>query len=154
MNLFVIILLIVSGTVLVILEIFILPGMIAGIVGGCLSIWGVYEAFVLYGYNWGWTALIVAILLNFTAIWLAFKNIHRSKLTMKADIDGRMNEFDDFGLVKGDIGTTISDLRPEGKAIFGDKMLSVWSYEGVFISSNTRIQIVKISDNKIFVEQN
>lgn len=136
-----------------VLEIFLLPGMIAGIVGAGLSMWGVYETFVNYGANWGWTALIIAVLLNFTAIWLAFKNIHRSKLTMKADINGRMNEFNDYGLVVGEMGLTISDLRPEGKAMFGGKILSVWSYEGVFLSSNTSIKIVNISDNKIFVQK-
>lgn len=153
MNLFTILLLIAAGTIMILFEIFLLPGLIVGLMGTMLCMWGIYEAFVTLGDNWGWIILIITILTNGILIWIAYKNIYRSRLAMKEKVLGRVNEFDDFGLQEMDEGKTISDLRPEGKALFDHKMVIVWSYEGGFISADKPIKIVKIADNKIFVNE-
>lgn len=151
MNLFIIIILILLGTFLVFLEVFLLPGGVVGIIGAGLSIWGIYESFHTLGPTWGWLVLIGAILVNSIVAWWAFNNMHKSRFAVKEKIDGRVNEFDNHGLKVGDIGRTISDIRPEGKAQFRDHLISIWSYDGRFIPANQEVKIEMISDNKIFV---
>lgn len=151
MNLFIIILLILLGTFLVFLEVFLLPGGVVGIIGVGLSIWGIYESFQTLGPNWGWIVLIGSILANSIIAWWAFNNMHKSRFAVKEKIDGRVNEFNDYGLKVGEVGIAISDIRPEGRAQFGDHIISIWSFEGRFISANQEVKIEKISDNKIFV---
>ena len=51
----------------------------------------------------------------------------------------------------GDKGITLTNLRPEGKALFGeDGRTTVYSI-GEFIDKNAHIEIIKIEHNKIFV---
>ncbi|HUH72837.1 MAG TPA: hypothetical protein VLZ75_00380 [Chitinophagales bacterium] len=151
MNLITILILISAGTLMVMFEIFLLPGMVVGLMGAGLCIWGIYEGFNTLGTNWGWFVLIITILLNGILAVIAYKNIYKSRFAVKEKILGRMNEFEDFGLVEGNEGLAITDLRPEGKALFDNKLITVWCFGGGFISSQEPLKIVKISDNKIFV---
>lgn len=151
MSIFTIILLLTAGTVMILLELFLLPGLVVGIMGAGLCFWGTYEAFHTLGPNWGWFILIATILTNGFLAWYAFQNIHRTRFAVKKKIDGRVNEFNDYGLKEGDEGVTLTDLRPEGRALFGDKIISVWSFENRFLSANQPIKVTKIADNKIFV---
>lgn len=151
MNLITILLLISAGTILILFEIFLLPGLVVGLIGSGLCIWGIYEAFTTLGTNSGWIILIITIIVNGVLAFIAYKNLHKSRFAMKEQNLGRVNEFDDFGLVEGDEGMAITDLRPEGKALFNHHLISVWTFDGGFISSNQSIKIVRISDNKIFV---
>ena len=151
MNLITILLLISAGTILILFEIFLLPGLVVGLIGAGLCIWGIYEAFTTLGTNSGWIILIITIIVNGVLAFIAYKNLHKSRFAMKEQNLGRVNEFDDFGLVEGDEGMAITDLRPEGKALFNHQLISVWTFDGGFISSNQSIKIVRISDNKIFV---
>ncbi len=151
MNLITILLLISAGTILILFEIFLLPGLVVGLIGAGLCIWGIYEAFITLGTNSGWIILIITIIVNGVLAFIAYKNLHKSRFAMKEQNLGRVNEFDDFGLVEGDEGMAITDLRPEGKALFNHQLISVWTFYGGFISSNQSIKIVRISDNKIFV---
>jgi len=153
MDIFTIILLLVAGTVMIVLELLVLPGLIVGVIGVGLCFWGIYEAFQVLGTNWGWIVLILTILIDGVLIWYLFQNIYKSRFAMKHEIDGRVNELEDFGLVEGDVGTTITDLRPEGRAKFNDKIVVVYSNDGGFLSTNVEVEIVKIADNKIFVNQ-
>lgn len=146
-----IILLIATGSLLILLELFLLPGMVVGLIGTGLCFWGVYESFHTFGATGGWWTLIGTIIINGIVAYWAFQNLHRSRFAMKEKIDGRVNEFDDHGLQIGEVGTSISDIRPEGKAMFGDMIISVWSLEGRFISANQQLRIEKMYDNKIFV---
>ena len=151
MNLITILILISAGTILIMFEIFLLPGLVVGLIGAGLCGWGIYEAFTTLGTNWGWLILIITIIFNGVLAAIAYKNLYKSRFAMKEKILGRVNEFDDFGLVEGDEGLAITDLRPEGKAMFNNKLIVVWTFDGSFISSNQAIKIMRISDNKIFV---
>ena len=153
MNIFTIILLLVAGTFMVLLEILVLPGLVIGVIGAGLYFWGIYEAFQVLGTNWGWSILITTILIDGALIWYLFRNIYRTRFAMKHEIDSRVNELEDFGLETGDEGITITDLRPEGKAIFDNDTVIVCSSDGSFLPSNVKIEVVKIAENKIYVNQ-
>jgi membrane-bound ClpP family serine protease len=140
------------GTLLILLEIFFIPGFVVGLLGFILCIWGTIEAYSTLGVMTGSAVLTVTIALNIFLAYFGLKNLHRSPISMKGTISSRVNEFSSHGLKEGDTGTTISTLRPEGRAQFGDNRIVVWAFSG-FIEPNQPIKIVRIADNKIFVTQ-
>jgi len=70
---------------------------------------------------------------------------------VRAEIDGHVNEFDYSNISVDDIGVTITALRPEGRAMINDERVIVYS-KGFYIDTNQEVVVVKIKDNKIFVE--
>lgn len=140
------------GTFLIMLEIFLLPGFVIGLMGFALCVWASIEAYSSLGPTTGSIVIGVTVVLNIVLAYIGLKNLHKSPAAMKASIDGRVNEFSDFGLKPGDRGFSITALRPEGKANFGENYISVWAFTG-FIDTEKEIEIVRIADNKIFVTQ-
>ena len=51
----------------------------------------------------------------------------------------------------GERGKTISRLNPNGKALFGDRILEV-STTGEFVEEDKSIEVVKIDQNRIKVK--
>jgi membrane-bound ClpP family serine protease len=62
-----------------------------------------------------------------------------------------MNEEDLENVKIGDEALAISRIAPSGKALHAGQTIEVHSTEG-YIEENTKIEIVKISMNKIFVK--
>ena len=70
---------------------------------------------------------------------------------MKAEITGKVNELEQHLYKIGDKGTTVSELRPNGKAIFNGERIDVYS-TGEYIARNTEVEIIKITHDKIFIK--
>ncbi|MCB9033650.1 MAG: hypothetical protein H6553_07420 [Chitinophagales bacterium] len=140
------------GTLLFIAEVFLMPSFILGKIGFVVTIVGLAFAFYELGILYGSICVIAAIVINGVLLYIGADRISESKMAVQTVVDGKVNEFVDFGLKVGDIGITLTDLRPEGKAIFGDNRVSVWSFNE-FISADKNINIVQIKDNKIFVKE-
>lgn len=148
-----IILLLVAGAILILLEFFLLPSMIAGIAGVVLYFWGIYGAFTTLGFLWGWLITILTLIGNGLLVWFVFNRLDRSRFAVRKKIDGQVNVFDTMGLDVGFKGVAITDLRPNGEAVFGEITMSVWTFDSGFLSSGENIYIKKIANNKIFVEK-
>jgi membrane-bound ClpP family serine protease len=86
------------------------------------------------------------------AVVAGFKVIQSNRMAMKAEIKGRVNVLDKHEFEIGQTGRTVSDLRPNGKAIFGDNKTDVYS-EGEHVMRDSEVQIIKITSQKIFVKQ-
>lgn len=140
------------GTLLILLEIFFLPGFVVGLLGFILCAWASFEAFQQLGILAGSIIVLVTISLNIILAYIGLKNLHKSPISMKEKIDSKVNEFKDYGLKPGDRGKAITALRPEGKAVFGENFITVWAFTG-FIEQETEIEVVRVADNKIFVTQ-
>jgi membrane-bound ClpP family serine protease len=107
------------GLALVFLEIFFIPGTtLFGVAGGVALVMGVSLVYVYYGSDWGHRLLLASVVAVVVAVLLGFRVIQSNKLAMKAQVEGRVNELQTH-LQAGDTGTTITVLRPNGKAIFG-----------------------------------
>jgi membrane-bound ClpP family serine protease len=154
MALGIIVIIILLGLVLVFLEMFVIPGTaLFGILGGIALIAGVALMYTNYGSKFGnITAGITGISL-FVAVAAGFKVIQSNRLAMKAEIKSKVNQLEHHHYNIGQVGKTVSSLRPNGKAIFGDdNKVDVYS-EGDYIERESSIEIVKITNNKIFVKQ-
>jgi len=152
MNLALIILLIVVGLVLLILEVLVLPGAVAGIIGIALIAVSVWQAFMI-STSMGFIILISTLLLSIIVVILAMKSKTWNKVTLHDEIDGKMNVIGEDEIKVGDQGTSVSRLAPMGKAFFNGKYFEV-STLGEFVDHQQTLEVIRIVDgNKIIVKQ-
>jgi len=140
------------GLLLIFLEIFFIPGTtLFGVAGGVALLAGIIMMYADYGSRYGNITLGISFVAVIISIGLGFRVIDSNKLSMKAEIKGKVNELDPHAFKVGDTGTTITELRPNGKAMINDQKSDVYSY-GEYIPRETTVKIIKITHNKIFVK--
>jgi membrane-bound ClpP family serine protease len=148
-----VILLIGIGLVLIIVELIFVPGTtIIGILGFVLVVVGIWIGYAALGTNTGHIILAVAVLVGVIAFFLSFRSDVWTHFALNERNEGRMNEENQQGLEVGEVGITVSALRPQGNAIFKQRHHEVQT-KGEFIDSNAQIRIIKISNNKVTVEE-
>ncbi|HPB02674.1 MAG: NfeD family protein [Bacteroidales bacterium] len=145
-----IITLISTGILLILLEIFLLPGMVAGILGGAATLFGIYQSYAVYGPEAGIITTVVTLALTVVLLILLFRSKTWKKAALDNAIDGRMNTESDK-LNPGDEGKTITRLYPIGKAEINDNIYEVQSLSGI-IEAESDIVVTKIEGYKIFVK--
>ena len=150
--LWIILTIILLGLVLVFLEIFLIPGTtLFGIVGGVALVIGVLLVYSTYGSKWGnITALTTGVAVIISVV-VGFKVIQSNKLAMKAEITGKVNEIEKNLYNIGDKGIAVSELRPNGKGMFNGNKIDIYS-NGEYIQRDTAVEIIKITNDKIFVK--
>jgi len=146
-----IIILILVGFLFLLLEILVLPGTnIAGILGFVLIGIGVYFAFRI-GTTAGVITLGGSVVLSVVFLMLVLKSKTWKKLTLKSEIDSKVNVIDESQVKVGDTGLTVSRLAPAGKAMFKNDYFEVHT-QGEFIDPDTEIIVTKVDFNKIYVK--
>jgi len=143
---------IIFGLLFVMLEIFVLPGFISGIIGGLLVVFGVYQSFLVYGATAGFITLLATIFLFIIAMVMFFKSGTWKKVALSDSIDSKVNTISDE-LKPGDKGTSISRLAPMGKAFINNEYFEVTT-NGEFVDENQTIIVIKIEGNRIYVKKN
>jgi len=165
------ILLFIMGVVLLIVEIFLIPGFgITGITGIILMVVGLIlsrQGFLLPKFSWQWdilktnilvvgSSIVGAVLLLAILIPLLprLRPFNRLILeTVQRDESGfvaRPSTVKDELL--GKRGVAVTTLRPVGKAVFGDEVLEVQA-EAEFIERGSHVEIIDASENKIIVKR-
>lgn len=153
MNLFILSSLLVIGLLLVLTEIIFVPGTtIVGMLGVVFSALGVIYSFIHFGENTGWLILGSTILVNLAVLIVGLRSGVWQRFALKEVMVSKSHDDRLLGLEVGQKGKTISDLKPYGKAEFGDKIYEVKSESG-FISPNTIIYIDKLENNRIIIKK-
>ena len=153
MSLTLIAIIIVLGLLLVVTEVFLVPGStFVGVIGLLVVGVGIYYAFESYGFTTGAGVLVGSGVIISVLTYIGLKRMSNSKFTVKSSIDGKVNEFDYSHINIGDEGVTLTALRPEGKAIINEERVTVYS-KSFYIDTETAIVVVGIKNNKIFVDQ-
>lgn len=147
----VIILLLVIGVLLLMLEIFVIPGTsVAGIAGGALIFYSIWQSYSTFGSKIGTIMLIGSVFLIGFAVYLTFKLGTWERVSLKTAIDGKVNTIDENLIKIDDQGTTVSRLAPSGKALINEQIAEVHTF-GEFIDENVEIKVISLKDNKIYV---
>lgn len=145
--------LILIGLAFLVLEILVIPGTgIAGIIGFALMGVGVWQAFLVYGTPAGYYALAGAFALTILTLYFSLRSKTWKRISLKKEIDGRVNVIDAMKIKVGDEGRTTSRLAPSGKAFFGGDFYEVRT-TGAYIDQDTEIVVEKIDWNKIYVKR-
>lgn len=144
--------LILIGLILIMAEIIFVPGTtVVGIIGALVTIAGIYYAFITFDQSTAWVILAVTGLANLGALVYGFRSGVWSRFALRDAVTA--TTFGDrlAGLEIGMEGTAISDIKPIGKAEFGDKPFEVKSQTG-FIPVGTKVIITKLENNTIIVK--
>ena len=144
--------LIIVGLALVIAEIIFVPGTtLVGLVGFVLMAIGVGLGFNYFGGSVGWTIAGVTAVVSGVILVYAFKANVWGRFSLKSTIDSRVNEGDRDGIVAGTEGTTLSALRPMGKAELLSRTFEVRTL-GAYVEPGTRIRVTTVDASQIIVE--
>ena len=164
-------LLFVVGVVLLVLEIFIIPGFgvagISGIAMIAISLILSMQDFVLPTFQWEWDQFhrnVLLVIGNIVGAFLAFGAVayfmpkfqffNRIALaTAQSSADGYSVQSEtESETLAGLTGVTVTTLRPSGKAEIGDDILQVES-EGEFIDADTSIKVIAVNGNRVIVRR-
>lgn len=143
--------LILLGILLLVLEILILPGLIAGIIGTLFLIIALSWMYADYGVEAGNYTLLATFILTFAAIWGAFKSRAWSRFSLKETLDGKMNDISGLEVKEGDTGKTLSALRPSGTIQVGESRLEGYT-NGEILAPGTAIRVIRLQAGKVLVE--
>jgi membrane-bound ClpP family serine protease len=147
-----IITLLLLGIILILLEIFVVPGItIAGIGGLILLILGIYFSYSKYGVPMGHYILLGTFSLVAIIFFISYKSGAIKTMTLDTQNMAQLRTEVKQNIKIGDIGKTISRLAPMGTIMLNNELYEA-SSKGSFINENTEIEVVNIIDNKIIVE--
>lgn len=142
---------VILGLLLILIEIFIVPGFIVGIVGFVMVVVGVYYTYNDHGKFYANILLaLIAVVMTIVVVY-AFRNGAWDMFSNKETISGKANDIQELEIKIGDTGKTISALRPSGIADINNQRVEVHS-EGSFIPSGAEVQVNKIIKNKIYIK--
>lgn len=140
------------GLILVLVEIWFVPGTtLVGLFGILVSGIGIFFAFSVLDNQYAWILLAITILVNFAALIYGFRSGVWDKFALTQSVTSRTFDGRLDGLTEGQVGVAVSDLKPYGKAEFGEKMYEVKSGSGI-IPVGTEIKISKLEVNRIIVK--
>ncbi len=147
--------LLIMGFVLILLEIFVIPGMnIFGVLGFGTVCIGVLFAYRRLGP--GSAAIIGTVAFGGTAllVWLLIRNGAWQRLVHHSRADRASGYAADTTQAsrQGETGTVVTPLRPSGRGQFGEDVLDIVT-RGDFLEVGSHIEIIEIRGNRIVVEQ-
>lgn len=136
---------------MVLIEILFIPGTtIFGILGLISIIVSNYLTFDFYGSEIGIIYTSTTSLIIFSSILYSLKSNSWSRLALNKTNTTKINQYKNKNLKIGDIGLTMSSLKPYGKASFSNVNYEVKS-KGNFIDEKNKIKIIDIFEGKIIV---
>ena len=153
MSLIFAVLIIVIGFILLLMEIFLIPGLtVFGIMGTLAVIGG-----IIYSYFLNPAYALYTFLGSLAISGILVASITKSKTwdklvqhTSENLLDGFRSSDEDLEFLLGKKGYALTHLRPAGTAIIDDERVDVISM-GIFIDKNTPIKVVKVEGNKVVV---
>ena len=154
MDIIIVIVLCLIGILLIMVEIFLIPGLtITGIGGAAFSIGGIYYAFRYLGTTAGVITLVsVGLLIGIAFIYLV-KSKALDSIALKTDINSTVAAKELTDISEGDTGITISRLNPIGKVRVNNITMEAKTLSE-FIDENTAITVIKVFPTQLIVKTN
>ena len=145
----IIVFLMVAAILLILAEIFLLPGITLAGIGAIFAIGG-----VVFAYTVGMWVGHLTLSLSIIAFGVIFAWLLRSrsfnKIALKTDIDSKLTSSRDLGIEPGDEGITLSRLAPIGKARIKGINVEAKSQDEL-IDENTPIVVIRVDSYNVIV---
>lgn len=136
---------------LILLEIFMLPGItIAGVGGFIFAAGGLIYAYAADTMT-GHITLAASLLLFVSAFAWFLRSKSFSRVALKTDIDSKLVSSRDLGIKPGDEGITLSRLAPIGKARVNGFTVEAKSMDEL-VNENTPIEVVHVDGYNVIVK--
>ncbi len=152
MSLTAIIILILVGMLLLLLEVFVLPGTnVAGIFGLLFIIGAIFYSYRDLGTPIAHFVLVGSLLLTSGSVLLGLRSNTWKRLSLKTTIDSKMANMEPNEVAVGEKGITITRMNPMGRILINNKSFEAKSSHR-FIDQERPIEVVKIEGNQIIVK--
>jgi membrane-bound ClpP family serine protease len=150
MSVTIVILLLVAAIALILIEIFLIPGVgIPGIIGLALMAVALFLGYSI-DTTTGHFTLVGSLVASGGLMALALRSKTWTKMSVQNEISSRVDQHADR-LAVGDEGVAITRLNPIGNARFGEDLYEVRS-RGEYLAEHSRLKIINIERDKITVE--
>ena len=153
MDILIIILLVLIGVVLIILEIFFLPGItVAGFsslifFGGCI-----YYAFVNLGTTAGYVTIAASVVACVVGIIWFMRSKSLDRISLKTDIDSVIPTQVNDSIKVGDEGIALSRLNPMGTVLIGTVQVEGKTRED-FIDEGSSVIVERVERTSVIVRK-
>lgn len=139
--------------VLMLVELFIIPGFsFAGILAFVCFGLAMYFGFSELGLTGGVIVTLIALISGAITVYIFMRSKTLEKLALKKEITSQVNRDDERSIKIGDKGVTTTRLAQIGYAEINGKIVEVKTTEGL-IDEKTPIIVVRITDRTILVEK-
>ena len=153
MDIFIIALLIFIGLVMVILEVFFLPGItIAGISAVLFFVGAVFYAFMQFGEFAGYITIAVSVIVTIVGIVIFIRSRSLDRMALKTTIDSVAPTLVSDQIKVGDEGVTLSRLNPMGSVLINDVTVEARTRED-FIDEDTPVVVEKVDRTTVIVQK-
>ena len=153
MDIFIIALLIFIGLVMVILEVFFLPGItIAGISAVLFFVGAVFYAFMPLGEFAGYITIAVSVIVTIVGIVIFIRSRSLDRMALKTTIDSVAPTLVSDQIKVGDEGVTLSRLNPMGSVLINDVTVEARTRED-FIDEDTPVVVEKVDRTTVIVQK-
>lgn len=153
MDFLIVIILVVFGILLMVAELFLLPGISIAGISGILCLGGsVWIAYVRLGALAGNIVLFASLFLLAIAIYIFLKMRTLDKMALSTDIDSKVDLMQGLNIKKEDTGISVSRLAPMGKVKIGNAVVEAKT-TGDFIDEDKAVKVIEIENNTIIVEK-
>lgn len=150
LDIIIIVFLMALAIALVLIEIFLLPGItLAGIGGALFAVGGAIYAYSVSALAGHITLVASVCLFVLTFFFLLRKNSFR-RIALHTDVDATLTSSRDLGIEPGDEGITLSRLAPIGKARIKGITIEAKSREE-FIDEQTAVTVVRVDGYNVIV---
>lgn len=151
MDIFVIVLLVMTGLLLLAVEVAFVPGLgFPGVLGVLFMSAAVVYAFAV-GCTVGWCTLAASISAIVALILWAIYGRSIDRLALKKNIDSKAGNTDASALQSGDEGVATTRLALVGEVDFGGRLVEVCSADGL-LEAGCRVSVSRIEGGMIYVK--
>ena len=144
--------LLITAVILILMEIFLFPGItVAGIGGFIFAVGGLYYAYTLSWWTGNLALFASLITFGIAFIWmLRAKSL--SRIALKTNVDSKLTSSHDLGIKVGDEGVTVSRLAPIGKARINGVIVEAKSLDEL-IDEKTEVTVIRVDGYNVIVER-
>ena len=148
--------LIIIGFILILIEIFLVPGVnIFGIFGFVMIVIGIILGYTKLDTIIANFIMIVSVLLSIFLIRFVIKSKTWNRMILKTDqqkADGFHASADNLDSLMGKHGAAFTKLRPAGIALINDEKIDVMA-EGSFVEKGKLVEVVLVEGNRVVVRE-
>lgn len=153
MGITIVLVLLLVGIIFLLLELFLIPGLsLAGIAGTISMGAAVYYAYSQIGSTAGHLTLVGGLILSGISVWIFLKSKTLEKMSLKTEIDGKVDPLAEVKVAAGDKGTTVSRLAPMGRVKINGFVIEAKTNDD-FVDEGVEIRVIEVLNTNVLVER-
>ncbi len=148
----IIIILILLGLLLIVLELFVIPGItIAGIAGFIFTAAGIYLTYLKFGSDVGHFTLGITLLFFIGLMVFALRSNTWNRFMLTTNVDSTVEPVSEELIHEGDVAVTVTRLNPVGKVKVNGVTIEA-KCPGEYVEPDSEVIVTKVYKNHIIVK--